>query len=496
MIVTRFAPSPTGYLHVGGARTALYSWAYARRHGGKFILRIEDTDQERSDPKMAEAILDSMRWLGLDWDEGPFYQSERRAIYDEHLAKMVETGHAYECYCTPEELEARRAALPKEDQSSWHYDGQCRRLGDAERSALRAAGRRPVLRLRLPDDAHTVVHDALRGHVNFEASVLDDLVIRKSDGFPTFHFAVALDDALMGVTDVIRGDDHLSNTPKQIQILAALHASTGDERFHPPRYAHLPLILGADGKRFSKRHGATAVGEYRTRGFLPEALVNFLALLGWSPGEDRELITVEEMTKCFDLERVNRSGAVFDEVKLQWMNGKYLETADAARIADLLTPDLAPFALTDARLVAWGCPIPVRDWIVGVTNLAKSRVRLIPECVNMVRFFLEDDIVMDPVAETEYLVGTAEHPVAAGLSARLQVAADAIRAATPWTLEAVEAELRARPKAAGMKLPMVYKPLRVVLTGRAQSPGIFETVYYTGRERCLRRIEAVIGAAL
>lgn len=478
MIVTRFAPSPTGYLHVGGARTALYSWLHARHHGGRFILRIEDTDQERSDPKMVEGIIDSMKWLGLDWDDGPFFQSERRALYNDLFGALDRTGLVYECYCTPSELAARRTAS---EGAAFRYDGRCRHLSAAERQSKIDAGIKPALRLKLSDEPKTIVNDLLRGEVVFDASVLDDLVIRKSDGFPTFHFAVAADDALMGVTDVIRGDDHLSNTPKQIRILEALQIATGDARFSVPRYAHLPLILGADGKRFSKRHGATAVGEYRERGYLPDAMVNFLALLGWSPGDDREIVTRDEMIDLFKLENVNKRGAVFDEVKLGWMNGKYISSLPIENVVEMLSAELAPFELSPARLAGWGIELPLAEWLPAVIGYGRERARVLRDVVEEVRFFLEEEIAIDPAAAAKHFRGE-------DLQARIEIGGEAIEAASPWSIEALDHEIRTRAEARGIKPPKVMHLLRVLTTGRAFSPGIFETIYYVGRKRSLERI--------
>lgn len=483
-IVTRFAPSPTGYLHVGGARTALYSWAYARHHGGRFILRIEDTDQERSDPAMALAIVDSLRWLGIDWDEGPYFQSERRSIYNELFEKLLAAGLAYECYCSADDVEARvKASGIHED--AFRYDGHCRTLSTAEKAQKRSAGVKPALRLRMPDDATTIVRDEVRGAVTFDGTVLDDLVIRKSDGLPTFHFAVAVDDALMGVTDVIRGDDHLSNTPKQIRILAALHAATGDERFSAPRYAHLALILGPDGKRFSKRHGATAVGEYRSRGFLPEALANYLALLGWSPGDDREIMTREEFVSLFGLDRLGKRGAVFDEQKLLWMNGQYMTSADTPRIRDLLAGQLAPFGITDEKLKSWGVELGVPEWLSGITRLAKERSRLIPDCIEQMRFFLEDEIVIDPEAAKKHFRGEM-------FRERMMLMQDTIEKVAPWSVEALDVAIRSAADAAGFKHPKVMHPTRVAVTGRGMSPGLFETIFFIGRRRAVSRLNNVI----
>ncbi|MDI3299684.1 MAG: glutamate--tRNA ligase, partial [Bacillota bacterium] len=324
----RFAPSPTGYLHLGGARTALFNWLFARHHGGSFILRIEDTDRQRSSEASVRAITEGLRWLGLDWDEGPeaggafgpYFQSQRQQGYRQAAASLLERGLAYPCYCTAEELELRRKQALAEGRAP-RYDRRCLRLSAAERERLEREGRRPALRLLAPDEGVTVVHDLVRGDVEFEnAAVMDDFVIMKSDGFPTYNFAAVVDDAAMRVTHVLRAEEHLSNTPKQLAVYRALG-------LEPPAFGHLPMILAPDRSKLSKRHGAIAVEEFRERGYLPEAMVNYLALLGWSPGDEEEFFTREELVARFDLDRVGRQPAVYDVEKLTWMNAHYLREA-------------------------------------------------------------------------------------------------------------------------------------------------------------------------
>src|SRR5437667_4188582 len=333
----RFAPSPTGYLHVGGARTALYNWLFARHQGGVFILRIEDTDVDRSRPELVTAILDSLEWLGLKWDEGPYRQSERLDRYREMAAELERRGHAYPCFCAPEELQAKRARAEAE-RRAWKYDGTCRNLSQAEQARRRAEGRPAALRFRVPESGETAFDDEVFGRVVLQNSQIEDFVLLRSDGNPTYHLGVVSDDLDLRITHVIRGADHLWNTPKQVLMYRALAAP-------PPVFAHLPLILGPDRQRLSKRHGATAVGAYREQGVLPEALRNFLALLGWTPppqsdGQQREVLPLEEMVRTFRLEAVSKSNAVFDVEKLAWMNSEYLRHLPSERLLPLVEQEL------------------------------------------------------------------------------------------------------------------------------------------------------------
>ena len=325
----RFAPSPTGYLHVGGARTALFNWLFARGRAGTFILRIEDTDVERSRVEMTAAILDGMKWLGLEWDEGPYYQSQRRDLHRSTVRELRDRGKAYPCFCDPAELQSRRHEAEKSGQT-WRYDRTCLRLTAEEARTRSAAGETPCTRFQVPEGV-TSWDNRVHGLTSFSNDTLEDFVLARSDGTPTYHLSVVSDDIDMGITDVIRGDDHISNTPKQILLYRAL----GKE---PPAFAHLPLILGPDKKRLSKRHGAVAVTEYREAGFLPEALFNFLALLGWSPGDDREYLPRQELVRLFSFEGVGKKGAVFDEQKLEWLNGQYINALPAGAIREAIRP--------------------------------------------------------------------------------------------------------------------------------------------------------------
>src|SRR5204862_6083531 len=336
-IRTRFAPSPTGFLHIGGARTALFSWAYARRHAGKFILRVEDTDLERSTAESVDAILESMRWLGIDWDEGPFFQMQRLARYREVGEQLIAAGHAYRCWATKEELDLLRAEQRARGEKP-RYDGRWRPERAKARGLVPPAGRPPVIRFRTPEDGTVGWQDLVKGPIEFPNAELDDLVILRADGVPTYNYGVVVDDLDMKITHVIRGDDHVNNTPPQIHIWRALGVNVPHER---PQFAHVPMILGADGERLSKRHGAVSVMQYRDEGYLPEALLNYLARLGWSHGDD-ELFSTRQFVEWFDLVHVSRSPAQFNPEKLAWLNQQYLKTADDARLTELVEPLLRP----------------------------------------------------------------------------------------------------------------------------------------------------------
>ncbi|MBI5166870.1 MAG: glutamate--tRNA ligase, partial [candidate division NC10 bacterium] len=380
----RFAPSPTGYLHVGGARTALYNWLFARHHKGTFILRIEDTDVERSTEEAAGAIVEGMTWLGLEWDEGPYRQAERLKLYQKYARELVEAGRAYYCYCTPEELEARRKTALAEGRSP-KYDGRCRDLRERDKTRPHA------IRLRLPQVGRTVVHDLIHGDVVFENAELDDFILLRSDGFPTYNFACVVDDSLMGITHVIRGDDHLSNTPRQVLLYQALG-------FSPPQFAHLPMILGPDRTRLSKRHGATSVQAYKEIGYLPEALVNYLARLGWSHG-DQEVFSREELIQYFSLEKVGKTPAVFDPAKLEWLNGHYLRSAEPARLADLLP------SFWEEGGVGRGGELARRDksWLQGVARLFQERAKTLSELAYSTRFLFAEKIQYEGEAASKFL---------------------------------------------------------------------------------------------
>jgi len=452
---TRFAPSPTGYLHIGGARTALFNWLYARHNNGVFVLRVEDTDTARSTEESNQAILDGMSWLGLDWDEGPFYQSERFDTYREHAATLLEKGLAYRCYCTAEELEARREAAMKEGRPPM-YDGRCRDRADAPDAPS-------AIRFRVPEGV-TRVDDAIKGRISFDNAQIEDLIIQRSDGTPTYNFCVVVDDATMNITHCIRGDDHINNTPKQILIYRALG-------MEPPIFAHLPMILGADKTRLSKRHGATSVTAYRDMGILPHALVNYLARLGWSHG-DQEIFTIEELVEKFTLESVGKSSGVFNPDKLIWLNQHYIKETPDTELAGLVLPFLAAHnidAAGDERLPT----------IVGTL---KERAKTLAELAESSLYYFTDAVTYEEKAEKKFLT-----PEKAEM---LDTLASGIESLDPFTEETVEGVFAGVMESTGLGLGKVAQPVRVALTGGTVSPGIYELITALGRERTITRLKA------
>jgi len=457
---TRFAPSPTGFLHIGGARTALFSWAYARRHGGTFVLRIEDTDLERSTEASSNAILDSMQWLGIDWDEGPFFQMQRLPRYKEVAERLIAAGHAYPCWATREELETMREQQRARGEKP-RYDGRWR----PERA--RAAGlvpprdRAPVVRFRTPEAGEVGWHDLVKGLIAFPNAELDDLVILRADGVPTYNFGVVVDDLDMSITHVIRGDDHVNNTPRQIHIFRALEAQL-------PQFAHVPMILGADGERLSKRHGAVSVTQYRDEGFLPEALVNYLARLGWSHGDD-EVFDVWQLVEWFDLAHVSRSAAQFDPAKLAWLNQHYIKAAAPARLAPLVEPELRRLGAA----LDLGPPLePVvallKDRATSVLHLAEAAMLFYGE-PHPHRDLLEEHL-------TEKLL-----PAMRMLKARLAELA-------AWDKASISGAIKQVLAASGLKMPQLAMPLRLVVTGQLQTPSIDAVLELLGREVVLARL--------
>ncbi|HWP64418.1 MAG TPA: glutamate--tRNA ligase [Candidatus Limnocylindria bacterium] len=463
---TRFAPSPTGYLHIGGARTALFSWLYARHHGGTFVLRIEDTDRARSTPESIQAILDGLAWLGIHWDEGPFYQTQRTALYRAAAERLEASGHTYRCYCTPEELEARRAAALAAGRTP-AYDRTCRR-----RTGTAPSGP-SVLRFRTPLDGTLVIDDIVKGPIHFAHADLDDFVIERADGTPLYNFCVVVDDVDMRITHVIRGDDHVANTPRQALLYQALGATL-------PRFAHVPLILGLDKTRLSKRHGATAVTAYRDLGFLPDALVNYLVRLGWSHG-DQEIFTRAELVQYFTLEQVGRSPAVFNPEKLEWLNGHYMKAMPARELAERAIP----------YLEAQGTPVPAdRGLLERAVATLQERARTLVELARMARFYFVDTVDLDPAAAAQHLT-SAIAPLLDDVRERLE-------RLDVWTAEALERLVRDVASAHGLKLGKLAQPIRVALTGSTASPGLFEVMEILGREKTLGRLDAararIVGA--
>jgi glutamyl-tRNA synthetase len=461
----RFAPSPTGYLHVGGARTALFNWLYARQTGGVFVLRIEDTDRERSNEASTRTILDGMTWLGLTWDEGPVHQADGLPRHQADARRMLAEGSAYRCFCTPEELAAKREQL----QHEYRYDQKCRAVPREESDARAAAGEPHTLRFRVPEGA-TQWDDIVHGDTRFENASIEDFIILRTDGTPIYNLAVVSDDIDMRITHVIRGDDHIPNTPKQILLYQALGAPV-------PLFGHLPMILGADGKKLSKRHGATAVGDYAQLGVLPEALFNFLALLGWNPGDEREVMDVEELVQTFTLERINKKSAVFDTEKLFWMNGRYLEKKPADELLPLVARLLvAEGLITEAEVQTR------RDWLLHLLELLKVRARSVNEIPGQARVYLADQVEYD----ADSVAKQWKDPLTAE---RLGAVRSALETLEPWTLEGIEGALRAAAERVGVGFGKVAQPLRVALTGSSASPGIDHVVFLLGREGALRRID-------
>jgi glutamyl-tRNA synthetase len=453
-IRTRFAPSPTGFLHIGGARTALFNWLYTRRQGGTFILRIEDTDQIRSTEASTRAILDALTWLGLTWDEGPFFQAERVHLHREMVQKLLDEGKAYCCSCTPEDLDRKRKKALAEGRKP-KYDGTCRTLG-----LSRGAGR--VIRFRCPDVGTTVLQDMIKGTISFNNEELDDLVIERADGYPTYNFAVVVDDAQMGITHVIRGDDHVNNTPRQILLYDALG-------YDVPLFGHVPMILGADKARLSKRHGATSVMAYQETGYLPEALVNYLVRLGWSHG-DQEIFTPEELVNAFSLEAVGKSAAIFNPEKLLWLNQQYIMAYPGERLVDAISPFWAQrgFDVSDRPFVAQ-----------AAANL-RTRAKTLVEMADAGAFYFQAEVAYDPEAAAKFL--TAES------AGHLQAVAERIPDLADYSKDGLEQFLRALAEERGTKLKGIAQALRVALTGKMVSPGIDEVMVTLGKERTLRRI--------
>ncbi|MGH8278897.1 MAG: glutamate--tRNA ligase [Gammaproteobacteria bacterium] len=459
VVRTRFAPSPTGYLHIGGARTALFCWLYARHHGGQFILRIEDTDRERSTPAAVQAILDGMHWLNLKPDEGPFYQTQRFDRYREVAEQLLASGYAYRCYCTREELEQRRAAQLARKQKP-RYDGRCRELHEPR------AGVTPVLRFKNPLTGQTVVDDLVRGRVVFDNAELDDLIIVRSDGTPTYNFTVVVDDMEMRISHVIRGDDHLNNTPKQMNIFHALDVT-------PPAYGHVPMILGPDGAKLSKRHGAASVMQYRDDGFLPEALLNYLVRLGWSHG-DQEIFTRAEMVELFDIADVNQSASAINPEKLLWLNQHYLKASAVGAVAGELCWHLARLGIAasaDAKAEA-------------VVRAQAERCKTLKEMAERSRFFFEDFAAYDAKAAAKNL--TAEsRPLLEGLQTRLSASPD-------WAAGKIHTLIDEFATGRGVNLGKVAQPLRVAVTGGGVSPPTDTTLEILGRTLTLERVERAL----
>jgi len=454
----RFAPSPTGALHIGGARTALFNWLFARHHGGVFALRIEDTDRERSTKEFEKSILDGMRWLGMDWDEGPIYQSQRMELYNEHVKKLLDEGKAYPCTCTPEEIdEMRKKAMARGGKPK--YDGTCR-------NGPTHPDRPAVIRFRAPEEGSTEFHDICRGTIRFDNAELDDLIIARSDGTPTYNFTVVVDDVTMEMTHIIRGDDHINNTPRQVLLYNALD-------YPVPEFAHLPMIHGSDKKKLSKRHGAASVMEYMDMGYLPDAMVNYLARLGWAYG-DQEIFKVPELIEKFDLDAVGGAPSIFDTEKLGWVNSQHLLMRSDDKLIDLVKPFLSELNLE----------ITDREYALKVMAIERERGRTLKDIAEVSAFFFRDEIEIDPGAASKWL--NDEH------IARLKELRDKISGLEEFSVKSLTAIFEDMVEKTGLKMLKIAQPVRVALTGTTASPGIFDVMEILGSARVLRRLDAVI----
>ena len=462
----RFAPSPTGFLHIGGVRTALFNWLFARQQKGVFILRIEDTDQSRSTDESINAIIEGMKWVGLDWDEGPFRQTERMELYRGHAMKLLERGQAYWCACKAEELDARRKGAEAKGLSP-KYDGRCRNRG-----LMNSAGD-VALRFKAPQEGETVVDDLIKGRIVFDNHVQDDLIILRSNGYPTYNFSVVVDDALMNITHVVRGDDHLTNTPRQILIFQALG-------FPTPQFGHLPMILGSDKTRLSKRHGATSIMAYKDMGYLPDAMVNYLVRLGWSHG-DQELFTRQELIEKFSWKNVQTSAAVFNPDKLLWLNAEYIKASPPSQVAQALVPLLDGAGLKEDVQAA------STDWLAQLVVLVKERAKTLVEMVDWVRPYLGQTVACDEEAAKKFLTPALE-PALSKLLARFE-------ALPVFSKQQWEEAFKQVVEEEGMKMGQLAQPVRVALTGRTASPGLFEVMEVLGRDRTLFRLRQGIERA-
>jgi glutamyl-tRNA synthetase len=476
----RFAPSPTGYPHVGNIRTALFNWLFARRHGGKFIVRIEDTDVARRVEGAVETILDGLRWLGLDWDEGPeaggpygpYFQSQRLPLYRETAIWLVEQGHAYYCYCSSERLEEMRKEQARLKQPPG-YDRHCRNLSSEERRSKEAEGIVPVVRFKIPLEGQTRVNDLIRGEVVFANSTIDDLVLLKSDGFPTYHLANVVDDHYMGVTHVMRAEEWLPSTPRHVLMYQALG-------WEPPQFAHLPMILGTDRSKLSKRHGAVSIIEYREQGYLPETMVNFLALLGWSLDDKTELFSREDLIQSFSIERISKTNAIFNREKLDWMNGVYIRALKSEDFAQRALPFLEKGLPPEVKR-----PLSV-DYVHQIMPLVQERARTLAEVVPLTDLFFLDELKYD----ASLLIAkdmTRESTVKA-----LMVSQQKLEQMETFTAEALEAVFRPLAVELGLKTSQLFGVLRASLTGRTAAPPLFQTMAVLGKERCLKRIEEAL----
>ena len=473
----RFAPSPTGSLHIGGARTALFNLLYARHVNGTFVLRIEDTDTERSTEESAEEIIRALKWLNLDWDEGPikggeygpYYQSQRQELYQREIDRLLAEGKAYYCYCTPEELAQRREAAVKAKKAP-RYDGTCRNLTPEQRQKLEAEGRKPTIRLKVPQEGQTIVDDLIRGRVVFENEVFDDYIIVKSNGVPTYNFACVIDDNAMGITHIIRAEEHLSNTPRQIYVYDALG-------YKLPQFAHVPMILAPDRSKLSKRHGATSVEEYKEQGFLAEAIINYLTLLGWSPEGTDEIFGMEKSIKEFTLERVNKTAAVYDVKKLAWINGHYMRELDC----EYVTKQTIPFMVKQGIVTEQEAQEKF-DYINKIVEISRDRAKTLVELAETMSFFFKDVKEYDEK-------GVRKHFGKEGAAELILKGAEALEQLDDYTVETTEQAFRTLTAEMGIKTAALIHPTRLSITGRTIGPGLFDIMFLLGKEKTVGRMK-------
>lgn len=472
----RFAPSPTGNLHIGGARTALFNWLFARKHDGVFVLRLEDTDLLRSSEESSAGIIDGLKWLGLDWDEGPgtggsygpYHQSERLPIYSKYLEQLIASSQAYYCFCSNEVLQQEKDAA-RNEKRDYKYSGRCRDLTPEEVQNRLSRGLKPVIRIKAPASGVCVVHDLIRGDVEFSNALMDDFIIAKSDGWPTYNFAVVVDDATMNITHVIRAEEHLSNTPKQLLIYERLG-------LRPPLFAHVSMILAPDRSKLSKRHGATSVQEFREQGYLPEALVNYLALLGWSSGDDRDFWGLGDMVAEFSLDNISRSPAIYDTEKLTWMNGHYLSTTSTERILDLIADH--------NQIKKWLSVYP-REYLLQALGLVIGRVKTLNEIPPAIEYFCEEIEHYDDKGVNKHFKKTNAVDI-------LTTLVNLVEKCSPFEAQPIETMLREQADIMQLKAAELIHPARLALSGRTNTPGLFEIMELLGREKCRKRFSNAI----
>ncbi|MDH4269634.1 MAG: glutamate--tRNA ligase [Dehalococcoidia bacterium] len=468
----RFAPSPTGYPHLGNIRTALFNWLFARHHGGIFILRIEDTDTARKVEGAVDIILDSLRWLGLEWDEGPYFQSQRLSVYRETAQKLLDEDHAYLCYCSPERLEAMRQEQTKRKQPP-KYDQHCRNLTEQEKSQLKAAGITPVVRFKTPLEGETTFHDLIYGRVTFKHDTLDDFVLLKSDGYPTYHLANIVDDHLMAISHVLRAEEWLSSTPRHVLLYQALS-------WQAPRFAHLPMILGPERAKLSKRHGATNISEYQKQGYLPDAMINFLALLGWSLDDRTELLSREELIRHFSLERVGKTAAIFNREKLEWMNGVYLRRLSLGEFVHRAMPFLDRDLPDSVRR-----PLD-ESYVSQVLSLIQERAKTLAEVPQLADFFFLDELRYDTGL---LLKGKLDAKSATGA---ITIAWQKLEKLATWDAATLEGILRSLTTELNLRTGEFFGSLRIAITGRTAAPPLFQTMAVLGKEKCLKRFKMTL----